>query len=92
MLHLFSPSPSCAWNNTSAGTHSSSTNLSTCMTTSAIETIASDFRIVYQVESLLCSVTDSAASNDGDLLRSRLRFGAAGEQVLAEVTLRHDWL
>ena len=35
-------------------------------------------------------MTDSASSNDRDLVRRRLRLGAIGEQVLAEVTLGHD--
>lgn len=54
--------------------------------------ITSGTRRYYQIESLLCSITDSTSSNDGNLLRSRLRLGAAGEQILAEVTLRHDCL
>ena len=45
-----------------------------------------------QIESLLCSVTDSASSNDRDLLGSRLRLAAAGEQILAEIILRHGYL
>ena len=44
----------------------------------------------YQIESFLCSIADSASSNDRDLVRRRLRLGAVGEQVLAEVTLGHD--
>ena len=92
MLHLFSPSPSCAWKSTSAGTHSSSTNFSTYIAQLVIEKIASGIAVVHQVESLLCSITDSAASDNRDLLRSRLRLAAAREQILAEVTLRHDCL
>lgn len=43
----------------------------------------------YQVESLLCSVTNSASSDYWDLVRSRLRLVAASEQILAKITLRH---
>lgn len=54
-----------------------------------IDRIASGIGGMYQVESVLCSFADSASSNDGDLLRSRLRLAAVGEQILAEITLRH---
>ena len=57
-----------------------------------MDSIASDIEKTDQVQSLLCSIADGASSNNGNLVRSRLRLAAAGKQILAEVTLRHDCL
>lgn len=46
----------------------------------------------YQVESLLCSIANSASSDNRDLVRSRLRLVTASEQILAKITLRHGYL
>ena len=56
---------------------------------SVVDNTTSGIEKTDQVQSLFGSIANSPSSNNGDLVRRRLRLATAGEQILAEITLGH---